>query len=201
MNETIRQANAGDLDAIYKIALKTGASGEDASALYADPRLVGHVYAAPYVLLEPGSAFVAEDGEGVGGYIVGTADTRGFDERLEAEWWPKLRPGLADPAPPAETWTADQRMAFLIHHPFRTPSRIVARYPSHLHINLLPRLQGRGLGTRLMDRWLARMKELGSPGAHLGVGGANVRGCAFYKAYGFTKLEETPYAIWYGMAL
>lgn len=197
----IRPVHREDLEALYEIALKTGANGEDATALYADPRLVGHIYAAPYALLAPDCAFVAEDGEGVGGYIVGAPDTRAFEARLEAEWWPDLRTRYADPTPPYEGWSADERMAFLIHHPLRTPARVVERHPSHLHINLLPRLQGRGLGRRLMDRWLARMRELGSPGVHLGVGAPNARSRAFYEAYGFTLLEENSLTAWYGLAL
>jgi ribosomal protein S18 acetylase RimI-like enzyme len=89
----------------------------------------------------------------------------------------------------------------MIHHPYVTPARVVERHPSHLHINLLPRLQGRGLGRRLMDRWLARMSEFGSPGVHLGVGALNARGRVFYEAYGFTLLEENARTAWYGLAL
>ncbi len=33
----------------------------DTSHLYADPRLMGHIYAAPYALLEPALALVVED--------------------------------------------------------------------------------------------------------------------------------------------
>lgn len=197
----IRPVRPDDLDAVYAIALKTGANGEDATAAYTDPRLVGHVYAAPYVLLAPECAFVVEDGQGTGGYIVGAPDTRAFEARLEAEWWPALRPLYPDPAPPHEGWSADERMAFLIHHPFRVPSRILADHPSHLHVNLLPRLQGRGVGSRLMGVFLARMKELGSRGVHLGVGGPNTRGRAFYAAYGFTVLEEGAHTVWCGIRL
>ena len=39
-------------------------------------------------------------------------------------------------------------------------------YPSHLHINLLPCLRGRGFGRRLMDQWLRTIGEMGSRGAH-----------------------------------
>lgn len=197
----IRPARADDLEAVYRIALETGTNGEDATALHSDPRLVGHVYAAPYISLAPEGCFVVEDGQGVGGYIVGAVDTRAFDARLEAEWWPKLRGAYPDPTGPFDGWNADERMAYLIHHPFSVPEQIVEGHPSHLHINLLPHLQGKGLGRRLMDRWLARMAEMGSPGAHLGVGAPNARGRAFYEAYGFTLLEETRHTLWYGVAL
>ena len=196
----IRPYRPSDLGALYRIALLTGDSGADASAMYRDPDLVGHIYAAPYGLLSPETAFVVEDGDGVCGYIVGALDTRAFEARLEADWWPALRGRLPEPSGPPEAWTPDQRLIHLIHHPARVPRRLNEPYPSHLHINLLPRLQGQGMGKRLMDRWLATVRKMGSRGAHLGVSGANARAIRFYQAYGLTELERLPPpydGIWY----
>jgi ribosomal protein S18 acetylase RimI-like enzyme len=183
----IRDARPGDLDALYRICLATGDSGGDASALYRDPQLVGHLYAAPYLALAPELALVAEDDEGVGGYIVGALDTLAFEARLEAEWWPALRRRYADPGGDPAKWGLDEVRAWQIHHPRAQPARITDPYPSHLHINLLPRLQGQGLGKALLDRWLARLAAAGSRGVHLGVSPANHRAIRFYRTYG---LEE-----------
>ena len=110
---SIRPYRDSDLDDLYRICLQTGDSGQDATSMFDDPRLLGHVFAAPYGLFEPSLAFVAEDEAGVGGYIVGALDSRAFAERLEADWWPALRDRY--PAPPAELppdqWTPDQRTA------------------------------------------------------------------------------------------
>ncbi len=81
----IRPYRATDLNDLYAIALATGYIGGDAAALYDDPRLIGHVYAAPDAVISPESALVAEDREGVGGYIVGVYDTRGFED-LHDPW-------------------------------------------------------------------------------------------------------------------
>ncbi len=183
----IRLVAPGDLDALYRICLLTGDSGQDATALYKDPHLVGHLYAAPYAVLEPQSGFVIEDGEGVGAYIVGAVDTLGFEARMETEWWPALRPRYPAPTGEPASWSVDEVRAWQIHHPHPPPKRITDPYPSHLHINLLPRLQGRGFGQALIDRWLGAMREAGSPGIHLGVSTANHRAIRFYRAYG---LEE-----------
>jgi len=183
----IRDAQPGDLDALYRIALATGDSGADAAHLHRDPKLVGHLYAAPYAVLEPAFALVVEDASGVGGYIVGARDTLAFEARLEAQWWPALRRDYPDPRGDPSSWDLDQLRAYQIHHPRPPPARITAPYPSHLHINLLPRLQGRGLGKALIDAWLARIETAGSRGAHLGVSPANHRALRFYRAYG---LEE-----------
>jgi ribosomal protein S18 acetylase RimI-like enzyme len=187
----IRAVRPSDLDDVYRICLATGAGGDDASALYRDPKLVGHVYAAPYAILSPKSVFVVEDVEGVGGYIVGVPDTRDFETRLEVEWWPGLRRLYRDPSDePRAGWSRDQLMSYKIHHPGRTASEIVELYPSHLHINLLPRLRGRGFGRRLMARWLGTVRDMGSRGAHLAVGADNRPAIGFYRACGFHELKR-----------
>ena len=187
----IRAFRPADLEDLYSICLATGAGGNDASALYRDAKLVGHVYAAPYAILSPKSVFVVEDVEGVGGYIVGVPDTRDFETRLEVEWWPALRVLYHDPsAEPRAGWSRDQLMSYKIHHPSRTAREIVEPYPSHLHINLVPRVRGRGLGRRLMQRWLATVRDMGSGGAHLAVGTDNRRAIRFYRACGFHELER-----------
>jgi ribosomal protein S18 acetylase RimI-like enzyme len=187
----IRNYRRGDLDAVYRICLETGAHGKDATPLYRDPKVMGHVYAGAYVAFAPENAFVLEDEEGVGGYIIGALDSHAFEKRLEREWWPGLRRAYRDPSDkPHEQWTADERMAYLIHHPSRTPRRIAEPYPSHLHIDLLPRLQGRGFGRAMLDTWFDQLKKDGSRGAHLGVGPANDRAVRFYRAYGLNEIER-----------
>src|SRR5690606_2707699 len=41
-------------------------------------------------------------------------------------------------------------------------------HPAHLHIDLLPQLQRRGLGSRLLDTLRAALADRGVPGVHLG---------------------------------
>ena len=189
----IRPYRPGDLDALYRICLLTGDAGHDATSLYHDPQLLGHIFAAPYGLFEPSLAFVAEDAAGVGGYILGTLDTRAFAEQLESKWWPRLRIRYPDPPPglPAERWTPDQQMASLIHHPWRIPDELAARYPSHLHIDLLPRLQASGHGSELTKTLIAALRRQGSRGVHLHVPRANPHAAGFYRHLGFTELPAT----------
>jgi ribosomal protein S18 acetylase RimI-like enzyme len=197
----IRGYRVDDLDALYVVSLATGHAGGDAAALYRDPRLIGHIYVGPYAALLPGLVLVAEDAEGVAGYILGALDTRGFEDRQEAEWWPALRAVYPDPAgTPADRRNADQQRCHRIHHPLRMPEDLLRRYPSHLHINLLPRLQGRGVGRRLIEQWL-RMAVAGrSSGVHLAVNAANGRAVGFYRALGFGEVPVSvtgaPHAVW-----
>jgi hypothetical protein len=82
MAARVRQFRPDDLDDLYRICLQTAGGGQDGTALFRDPKLPGHVYAAPYALFEPSLAFVAEDAAGVGGYIVAALDGETFERRL-----------------------------------------------------------------------------------------------------------------------
>ncbi|EDP66867.1 GCN5-related N-acetyltransferase [alpha proteobacterium BAL199] len=202
----IRGYRPEDLDDLYRIALATGDAGGDASALYRDSRLIGHVYAGPYATLLPETVLVAEDSGGVAGYILGAVDTRAFEIRQEAEWWPALRRRYPDPVSvPPEYRTPDQQRCHRIHHPLGMPDAIVGDHPSHLHINLLPRQQRRGVGRRLVERWLGLAQAMGSHGVHLGVNSANRAAVTFYRANGFRELDcpvaSAPLAIWFVIGL
>ena len=183
----IRSFEPADLEACYAISLATGFEGGDTSHLYRDPKMMGHIYVAPYALLEPTLALVIEDRDGVAGFAVGAADTIAWEERLERDWWPSLRGRYADPTDMSpDARTPDQRRAFMIHHPARTPAAVTEAYPAHLHMNLLPRVQRRGAGSRLLGEWLARA---GSRAAHVGVNRANKGATLFWAAHGFAELD------------
>jgi len=182
----IRSYRPGDLGDLYRICLLTADSGQDGTSLFHDPQLPGQIFAAPYGVFQPEFAFLAEDGEGVGGYIVGALDSQEFERTLELQWWPALRERYPDPPGEAAQWTKEQFFAHLIHYPPSTPDELAGPFPSHLHINLLPRLQGRGTGRRLIETLAAALRDRGSPGLHLHVGFANERAARFYAHVGFT---------------
>jgi GNAT superfamily N-acetyltransferase len=187
----IRPFRPADLESLYAISLMTGYEGGDASHLYADGNLIGHIYAAPYALLEPSLALVAEDASGVVGFALGTSDTEAWFRRLESEWWPRLRTGYDDPgAVPSEDWSPDQRRAFMIHHPSPTPPAVSACYPAHMHVNLVPRVQGRGVGSRLAEAWMARAADRGVRAIHIGANRANHRAIGFWSRQGFESLPK-----------
>ncbi|MEW6423120.1 MAG: GNAT family N-acetyltransferase [Deinococcota bacterium] len=189
----LRPASPADRAALYRICLQTADSGADGTHLYRDPLLVGHIYAGPYLAFAPEHTFVLEDGEGVCGYVLGVAETAAFEARLEREWWPALRARYPDPANVRpEERTPDERLMHLIHHPALHAPLLLAEYPAHLHIDLLPRAQGRGQGRRLLDRLFSSLREMGSPGVQLGVGGRNTRAQAFYRHIGFSELRRSP---------
>lgn len=187
----IRSAELDDLDELYAISLATGHLGADASHLYGDPKMIGHIYSAPYLKLASNLSFVVEDTVGVAGFIAGAIDTVSFERRLEDEWWPDLRAVYVEPNQDTRAnWSADQRRSFMIHHPQQTPETLVNAFPSHLHMNLLPRIQGRGIGPELLELWLEKARELGAAGVHVGSNSKNQRAIKFWKRCGFEDLDS-----------
>ena len=192
-----------DLEALYSISLVTGHKGGDASNLYQDGRLIGLIYSAPYALLEPQLTLVAEDEDGVAGFAVGTLDTMRWHEKLEKQWWPKLRRTYSDPSSiPSLKWSADQRRAFAIHHPEPPPEQVVNGYPAHMHLNLHPRIQGQGAGTKLFSKWLALTLPEDKKAIHVGVNNENSRAVQFWLKQGFSQLKlsnkNSSQPIWMG---
>lgn len=189
---TIRKFRLDDEYAVYDICLRTGAAGGDASDLYDDQRLIGHVYAGPYLRFAPQFASVVDEGA-VLGYILGVLDSREFEARCAEEWWPMLRKRYDDPADPR---TPDERLMRTIHHPHPAPEDLVGEYPGHLHIDLLPQAQGKGYGRRLMDQLLDELAEAECPGVHLGFDPANKGAEPFYAKLGFTVAARNEGVVW-----
>lgn len=194
-----------DRAAVYAVCLQTGDAGQDATHQYRDPELLGHLYAGPYLALEPELATVLEDGAGVCGYVIGALDSVDFERRLELEWRPALRRRYPAPSGEPAGWSADQRAIRRLHDPPAPPAEALEGYPSHLHINLLPRAQGRGQGREMIDRLLGQLRGRGSPGVHLGVLARNRPAVGFYLALGFVELlrrgEGADEAIYMGSRL
>ena len=188
---TLRRAQPTDRAAAYRVCLLTGDSGRDATHLHQDPDALGNVYVGAYLAFEPTFAFVLEDAAGVCGYTLGALDSRRFYQRYREEWLPPLQALRPDPQGDRATWTRDQQLWHLYHHPDIFLPAAETTFPSHLHIDLLPRAQGRGCGRAMMDELLERLKAAGSTGVHLAMAADNHRAAGFYARIGFHELART----------
>ena len=178
----IRPYRTADREAIARICLLTAAGGGDATGVYGDDALMPEVYALPYVDYAPDLAFV-----------LGVADTAAFIDWYAREWAPEFRRRHPVPAPPTP------------HRPAYTEAQLIAdggdpermriaeldAYPAHLHIDLLPQYQARGLGRRLVDTVRHALAERGVPAVHLGLDPANAGARAFYARLGFHELASS----------
>ncbi len=203
----IREYRPTDLPYLYDICLRTGDSGRDASALLPDPFVLGQYYAAPYAARNPRCVLILEGDRGSDGvvrpvgYILGTDDTAAYNGWLAAEWLPAAAELYAPAAaPPGENDDLYARLAGLFRE-LPTAPACCGRYPGHIHIDILPEGQGTGWGRRLMDAFSERLRSLGCPGFHLGVGAKNGGGIAFYRRYGMEELEAPDWGFVFGKRL
>ena len=191
----IRPYRPSDRHDLAEICLLTAAGGGDATGVYSDDALMPEVFALPYVEYAPELAFVVDDGHGERalGYVIGVADTRAFVEWWKREWAPGFR--LRHPAPGAATgrnpgFTEEQLLAAGTD-PERMLIAEVDEYPAHLHIDLLPGLQGQGFGRRLIDTLRGALADRGVAAVHLGMDAANTGARAFYDRLGFHELPSS----------
>jgi ribosomal protein S18 acetylase RimI-like enzyme len=190
----VRPYQPTDRAAVYEICVRTADSGADARGLYCDDELVADVYAGPYLALEPGLAFVLDDGGRAVGYVLGAADTLAFVAAFRERWMPLV----ADrhPAPvPAPTTEAELMLASL-HDPERMIRPELAPYPAHLHIDLLPVAQGQGWGRRLIGTLLGELRAQGVAAVHLTYAPGNDAAAAFYARLGFRPVPGLPHSVW-----
>lgn len=188
-NFTLRPARPGDEPGAYYVCLKTGDHGADGEPFYHDdPDALGRIFVGPYLAFEPDLSLILEDAQGICGYALGAFDSRAFYARYEAEWRPRLCAQFPAPAGDPAEWTRAQMVHHWYHHPDYYCPEPYADFPSHLHIDLLGRAQGRGWGRRMMEQVMDTLRRRGSPGAHLGVSTRNARAVGFYQRLGFREL-------------
>lgn len=194
----IRPYRDADRDALYEICVRTADAGGDATGIIADDRLWGDVWAAPYAVRHPDLAWVVEapDGRTIG-YLVATDDTDAFERWFHEEWWPSMQ----DRYPVSGAAEPTRQDRIIRYASGRAPGveKHVARYPAHLHIDLLPETQGQGLGRRLIETLFAELRRRGVRGVHLGMNPANAGAGAFYERLGMHPLESGPDTTMYGV--
>ncbi len=159
----IRPATIEDLPAAYHVCLKTGDHGGDGEPFYRDdPDALGRIYVGPYLAYEPELSLALADDQGICGYALGAFDSHSFYARYEADWRPDLCARFPEPQGDPAGWTRVEHVYHAYHHPDYFCPEPYDAYPSHLHIDLLPRAQGRGYGRRMLQQVMDRLRQRGS---------------------------------------
>jgi ribosomal protein S18 acetylase RimI-like enzyme len=180
----VRPYAAKDRDRVREIAFATGFMGEPADWYWRDARSFADVWTAWYTDHEPESAFIAEEEGAVVGYLTGCLDSRRAPSpRAEILRQLVRRQLLLRPGTAGFFWRSI--LDTLRQRDLPSGELSDPRWPSHLHTNLLPEARGRGAGRRLMQAWLARLRERRSPGCHLGTLAENRNAIAFFTHMGF----------------
>jgi ribosomal protein S18 acetylase RimI-like enzyme len=185
---SIRSYKSADTSAVYEICLKTGNSGQDATHLFSDPLVLGHLYVGPYMEFEPQSVFILEDDQGPCGYIMGVLDSQTYYQWMHSEWLPKIRVDYKKPTGNPDIWDETEKITNLLFHP--ESQRLLPDFPAHLHIDLLSGAQGKGQGKLMMDRFIDYLRYNKIPGVHLELSSKNDRAFNFYRKYGMQELDR-----------
>jgi len=184
----LRSATAADLPDLLRICLQTGDSGKDATHLHKLPELVGDIYVAPYVLHQPEFAYALIADNKVVGYLLGVLDTQAFENTLAQGYWASTKAKYVQVD--SEITPSDQDLLDdLAKQGFSDPA-LIAKYPSHLHIDILESHQSAGYGKAMIAYLLDELKTAGSTGVHLHMSSKNDRARAFYKKFGFIEVTE-----------
>jgi ribosomal protein S18 acetylase RimI-like enzyme len=186
--EFVRNFEEKDRSDLYHVCLATGDSGANAVHLYNHKDMLGEIYVGPYLTFQPDLSFTLIQ-DGVAGYALAALDTTSFEDTLSKKWWPSILEKYNGRSP--ENFNDREKNLFsYIQNPPLRPKKFVDQYPSHLHIDLLEKAQGRGIGKAMMLIVLETLREQGSKGVHLGMGAQNSRAFAFYTKLGFTLLDK-----------
>ncbi|MEK7745054.1 MAG: GNAT family N-acetyltransferase, partial [Elusimicrobiota bacterium] len=157
----IGRAGRGDWPAIRRICARTARGGRRMGAARA--RAFAERWVGPYERFLSRWTLRALRKGRVAGYLTGCPDTRALIRFAG----PDCEPAAAAPA-----------------HLRRL---VLRRYPAHLHMNVAPAFQGKGLGGRLIGRYLSMLKRSGARGVHLVCGEGPE---AFYMRKWFSLLER-----------
>ncbi|AZC14644.1 GNAT family N-acetyltransferase [Microbacterium sp. ABRD28] len=195
----LRPFRPGDEPALAEICLRTADDGADAAGVLPDDDLWAALFVLPYVARHPDLASVVETDDGrVAGYLVGTSDTAAFEGWFARDWWPRVaphRPGREGAEGRHADLLNDAAARGTSAHPY------AGEYPAHLHIDLLPEVQGQGWGRLLIAGFVQTLRDRGVPGVHLVASAGNTGALAFYRRLGFAALPSTPGSQAFGMRL
>ena len=86
--------------------------------------------------------------------------------------------------------THDAGLIDLIHAPPIVGDQVLDAYPAQLHIDLLERARGTGVGRRLVERQVSQLADAGAAACHLVVAASNTGAIGFYEHLGWRVLER-----------
>jgi GNAT superfamily N-acetyltransferase len=194
MSETvIRAFTDRDRPGLRRLFARAG-EGAPTESLWGHEDSEADVYLTPYMDLEPDSLFIAWVGEEMVGYLTGCLDGTAMPSesaRMDAAIRKHRLVLRRRPAAFFARSLLDMAICTLRRQP--TAGELDdPRWPSHLHMNVLPEARGSGVGAALMHRWLDRVREHGSPGCYLQTLVENTGAVRFFARMGFEPHGPTP---------
>ena len=192
----IRPFRRRDRQAVRDICVATNWMGRYRSDIAPDDWLWAEYWTRYFTDRQPRLSWVAvrpADGRVVG-YLTGTADVREFDAYapylLGGIIWRVIRKRLISNARSRRPLLALARSA--IKGEMAVPDSLLRQYPATWHFNLLPEARRRGLGTRMLTRFIDAARQAGAPGLHAQVINLNAASLASCRRAGLARLHSAP---------
>jgi GNAT superfamily N-acetyltransferase len=176
--------------------------GEPITEVFDCYDLVADLLTYYYIHFEPQSCFVAEEEGKVVGYILGAVDTRRSGKIMIRRVYPlilgrfilgRYKIGKRELA---HGW---RLLKATLRGELSTLKPDLVKYPAHLHINILKPYRRRGIGIKLMNRFLEYLKDCGVRGVHLATTNMHKEAVPFYERMGFQLLGRIETAMWRGI--
>lgn len=172
---TVRPYEQKDMEDVRYICL--GSVGKENTGRF-ERNFLLNTYCNYYIEHEPHNCFVATDeNDKAVGYILCAESFDGFQDIF-----------LNDYAKRCLKFKLIYRLASAVS--ILEQKKYKDLYPAHLHIDLLPEYQQKGLGRQLINALCLHLKEKGVKGVMLSVFAGNKGAVKFYKKCGFTVVHK-----------
>ncbi len=171
----IRPYEAKDRDAVRYICLNSdGPCDADEKGQH----FLLTTYCDYYIEREGHNCFVfADENDNAVGYILCAENFHAFREVFFSDFKTRIAPERIS----EHKWAEE---SIVLHEKY------AADYPAHLHIDLLPDYQGKGIGTQLMQTLSDHLRNKKCRGVMLTVFKHNTGAVRFYERYGFDCIGE-----------
>ncbi len=171
---TIRPYQSKDKEDVRFICLE---SADKTNASEYERNFLINTYCDYYIENEPYNCFVAvDDNDKAVGYILCAENFDKFNKVFEEKYAVKCLKFRS-------IYYLASKMSVLEQKKYKNS------YPAHLHIDLLPEYQHKGLGRQLINTLLSHLKDKGVKGVMLSVFIGNSGAIKFYQRCGLTKVK------------
>ncbi len=197
METTIRHYQPTDEQGVNELAADTAFFGEPVEAFLEDRTLFTDAFARYYTQHEASLAWVAENADGLTGFLFGCADTTS-----QAKHWRRFIIGGVLVKAIAGKYRLGKKTAgfaggmlagMLRGEEARVDLNV---FPAHLQIDVRQGFRGEGVGRRLIEAYLEQLRQLHARGVHLETTSHNAAACYLYEKVGFGLLDERPNRFW-----
>lgn len=175
MNYTIRNYEPKDYDNVHNICKETAFDSYKKDPVKLET--VPIMFLDYFIDYEPEYLFVAVDEEDRAvGYIECATEYRSFVKTMKKEYYPRLK--KIDP----------KQIRFF--NQFLFALWFIRKDACHLHIDLTASAQHQGLGTKLMNTLIAKLKDDGFHSLSICANSRKSDGYPFYIKYGFKEIFD-----------